>query len=177
MSVIAERPVFVYFLARFVRRHASFNCRSVIIDWPLIGVWREIPWPFSTFGVHCSFHGFARHVCFAPFFLFPIYSTVCFNGISNGELFGGCNQTERYPRWRTACCSKMADYHVTLYILRSNLDVSSLLVAFLFDRNATHWIKTRTQTTTDFRKLFFAQLMIHKLRSEPLKYSFCPLNE
>ena len=70
MSVIAERPVFVYFLARFVRRHASFNCRSVIIDWPLIGVWREIPWPFSTFGVHCSFHGFARHVCFAPFFYF-----------------------------------------------------------------------------------------------------------
>ena len=76
MSVIAERPVFV-FLARFVPRHASFNCRSVIIDWPLIGVWREILGRFLRLAFIVLFTALAPCL-FCPF-LFFIYSTVWFS--------------------------------------------------------------------------------------------------
>jgi hypothetical protein len=99
MSVIAERPVFV-FLARFVPRHASFNCRSVIIDWPLIGVWREILGRFLRLAFIVLFTALAPCL-FCPF-LFFIYSTVWFSvpefQMANYSVDVKKNKTERYPR-------------------------------------------------------------------------------
>jgi hypothetical protein len=67
----------------------------VIIDWPLIGVWRENSLAVFYFLAFIVLFTALRAMFVLPFFISDLFRCLVFDGISNGELFGGCKHKNR----------------------------------------------------------------------------------